>query len=177
MRLTFICVLLGLLASACGAPPDEGSAGDDSESVASDLTAAGGARYADVEESFTSDQDWERWFQLTRALREDFDQICGDTFCEGDFSNLQALRFRCSVATGTGQLKSCLWLFAGSYETVTPSTGNIRPTARFFHCKIPVQGTPAQMTEALLAPGGERPLWRPLPVTGKPIYDTLIDCL
>jgi hypothetical protein len=167
MRLVSFSLLLGLLTSGCGAPPESEP----------DFVAAAGPRYIDVEESFTGDQEFERWFALKRALRDDFDQICGDTFCEGDFTNLQSLRFRCSVSTSTGQLKSCLWLFAGSYETVTPSTGNIRPTARFFHCKIPVQGTPAQMVDALLAPGGDRPLWRPLPVTGRPVYDTLVDCL
>lgn len=177
MRHISVSLLLGLFTLGCGAPPDEMSEGEDQESIASDLAAAGGTRYIDVEESFTSDQEFERWFELKQALRRDFDNICGDTFCEGDFTNLQALRFRCSVSTGTGQLKSCLWLFAGSYETVTPSTGNIRPTARFFHCKIPVQGTPLQMVDALLAPGSDGPLWRPLPVSGQAIYDTLLNCL
>jgi hypothetical protein len=177
MRPTAIVLLFGVLTAGCGAVPDPESQASAPESTTSELMAAAGPRHVDVEESFTSDQEFERWFELKRALREDFDQICGDTFCEGDFTNLQALRFRCSVATSTGQLKSCLWLFAGSYETVTPSTGNIRPTARFFHCKIPVQGTPSQMVDALLAPGSDRPLWRALPVSGRPIYDTLIDCL
>ena len=130
-----------------------------------------------MEESFTNEADQNRWFELKRGLRQDFDDICGDTFCEGDFTNLEALSFRCSVATRTGQLKNCLWLFAGSYETVTPSTGNIRPTARFFQCKIPVQGTPVALLDALIQPGGDGPLWRPLPGGDRTIYDALIDCL
>ena len=176
MRHISFSLLLGLLTLGCGAPPDEMSEGD-SESISGDLVAAGGTRYIDVEDSFTTDQEIDRWFELKRALRQDFDDICGDTFCEGDFTNLQAMRFRCSVSASTGQLKSCLWLFAGSYEVVTPSTGNIRPTAKFFHCKIPVQGTASQMLDTLLAPGSDGPLWRPLPATGQPIYDTLLNCL
>jgi hypothetical protein len=174
MRHLSVSLLLTCFTLGCGAPPDS-SSDDDPESVAGDLQA-GTARYLDVEESFTSDAELERWFELKQSLRRDFDQICGDTFCEGDFTNLEALRFRCSVSTSTGQLRSCLWLFAGSYETITPSTGNIRPTARFFSCKIPVQGTPAQLTAALLAPG-DGPLWQPLPGSGQSIYDTLLTCL
>jgi hypothetical protein len=123
------------------------------------------------------DARFEAWYHLRRQLAHNFDDICGDTFCEGDFTNLEALSFRCSVSTRTGQLRRCLWLFAGSYETVTASTGNIRPTARFFHCPVPLTGTPAAALDALLAPGERGPLWNPMPGTTQSIYDTLIDCL
>ncbi len=50
-------------------------------------------------EYFTSDAQYEDWYTLTTDLRSDFDNICGDTFCEGDYSNLQSLSFDCSVRT------------------------------------------------------------------------------
>jgi hypothetical protein len=77
----------------------------------------------------------------------------------------------------TGQLKSCLWLFAGSYETVTPSTGNVRPVAKFFSCAIPLQGTPAAVMDTLLAPGERGPLWVTIPGGTQTIYDVLGGCL
>jgi hypothetical protein len=181
MRLQTVSIAIVSLVSllGCGAAlgvPEEVADGD--EPIAGELIAAAGpAAYQDVEESFTTEVDQERWFTLKRQLRQDFDDICGDTFCEGDFTNLEALSFRCSVSTRTGQLRRCLWLFAGSYETVTASTGNIRPTARFFQCPVPLTGTPAAALDALLASGERGPLWSPMPGTTQSIYDTLIDCL
>jgi hypothetical protein len=160
---------------ACGPVPAPGA--DNDEETAAATLRAGPPAYQDVEETFTNPIDQDRWFELKHALQHDFDDICGDTFCEGDFSNLASMSLRCSVSTRTGQLKSCLWLFAGSYETVTASTGAVRPVAKFFHCKLPVQGTPAALMDALLAPGARGPLWQPLPGSGRPIYDVLGDCL
>lgn len=160
---------------ACSPAPalEEGEGGGETKGVRGDTPPA----YRDVEETFTSEREQDRWFELRRALRDEFDQICGDTFCEGDFTNLEAMSFRCSASTRTGLLRSCVWLFAGSYETVTASTGNIRPVARFFTCKVPVQGRPIDLAEALLAPGGEGPLRQPLPGQTQSIYDVIGSCL
>lgn len=160
----------------CAAPPE--SAPDPVEAESADLQhAQTGPAYQDIEETFTNEVDQSRWFDVKHQLRQNFDEICGDTFCEGDFSNLESMSLRCSASTRTGQLKSCNWLFAGSYETVTPSTGNIRPVAKFFPCKIEVVGTPAALMDALLKPGGRGPLWQPVPGSGRAIYDSLGDCL
>jgi hypothetical protein len=179
-----LLIALPLAALACapaaassdpGDPADLGP--DEQEDVATEPQAQGMAAYRDVEEVLTSEADFERWFTLERGLKQDFDHICADTFCGGDFPSIEALSFRCSVSTQTGQLKTCLWLFAGSSETVAASTGNIRPTARFFPCKIPVQGTPAALMDALLASDGDGPLWRPLPGSSESIYDVIAGCL
>jgi hypothetical protein len=164
--------LLLLLGTACSPPPPA-----DGERTTADLTTDRAAGYLDVEETFTTEADQTRWFEVKRLLQRDFDDICGDTFCEGDFTNLASLSFRCSVSLRTGQLRSCLWLFAGSYEAVTPSTGSVRPVARFFPCPIPLQGTPAAAMDALLAPGGRGPLWAPLPGGAGSVYDALGTCL
>jgi hypothetical protein len=159
---------------ACGPAPE---AAADNEAVAADLSSNAAPAYKDIEETFSNEADQNRWFDLKRRLNQNFDDICGDTFCEGDFANLASLSLRCSVSTRTGQLKTCLWLFAGSYETITASTGNVRPVAKFFPCKIAVQGTPAALMDALLAPGGRGPLWQPVPGSGQAIYDSLGACL
>jgi hypothetical protein len=159
------------LAVHCSPPPD-GAADPTLEPLRGDRAPA----YRDVEESFGSEAEQERWFMLKRALAHDFDDVCGDTFCEGDFGNLVSLSFRCSASIRTGELKSCLWLFAGSYESVTPSSGTIRPVAKIFQCKIPVQGPVGALLDALLVPG-EGPLQRPLPGLTASAYDALTDCL
>ena len=178
VRSIVLCAGMLTLATASSCGVEEAGDVEMEESSAAALAAGRAPAYRDVEESFTSEEDQNRWFELRRGLRKDFDDICGDTFCEGDFTNLEALSFRCSVSTGSGQLKSCLFLFAGSYETVTASTGNVRPVARFFRCQLPVEGiTPAALLDALLAPEGRGPLWRPLPGVNQSIYDALGSCL
>jgi hypothetical protein len=180
MRVFSALSVFTTLALGCGSPPasSDGEGSGEEEDATAALAAGRTPAYRDVEEAFTTEDEQNRWFELKRGLRFDFDQICGDTFCEGDFTNLEALSFRCSVNTRSGQLASCLFLFAGSYETVTASTGNIRPVARFFRCAVPVAGTtPAALLEALLAPEGRGPLWRPLPGVNQSIYDALGSCL
>jgi hypothetical protein len=162
---------------SCGPAPARDAEPEDNDGTSIAELRAEGPGFKDVEETFTNEVEQERWFELKRALRRDFDDICGDTFCEGDFSNLAAMSLRCSVSTRTGLLKSCLWLFAGSYETVTASTGSVRPVAKFFRCTLPVQGPPAALMDALLAPAARGPLWQPLPGSGRAIYDVLGDCL
>jgi hypothetical protein len=157
-------------AGACSPPPEA------QEQQTAELRDRPPA-FRDVEESFSNDADQTRWWELKRALVHDFDDICGDTFCEGDYSNLAALSFRCSASVKTGQLKSCLFLFAGSYETVTASTGNVRPNAKFFPCTFTAAATPAQLMNALLDSPGRGPLWRALPGSTESIYDVLGRCL
>jgi hypothetical protein len=168
------------LAGACGMAPGDVSEPDTEAQAEGDVAGLRVSRapaFRDVEEMLGSEDDQNRWFELTRGLRQDFDDICGDTFCEGDFTNLESMSFRCSASTRTGLVKTCLWLFAGSTESVTASTGNIRPVAKFFSCAIPVTGTPHALLDALLAPEGQGPLWRPLPGTTSSIYEHLGDCL
>ncbi|HET6281471.1 MAG TPA: hypothetical protein VFH73_10900 [Polyangia bacterium] len=177
---TFLCLLPLAMAGACGIAPGEESQPEteaQAEGSAAGLRVNRAPAFVDVQEVLGSEDDQNRWFELTGALRHDFDDICGDTFCEGDFTNLESMSFRCSASTRTGQIKTCLWLFAGSYESVTASSGNIRPVAKFFSCAIPVTGTPRALLDALLAPQGRGPLWRPLPGTTSSIYDHLGDCL
>ncbi len=135
------------------------------------------ARYVDVSAYSLSDAQYEAWVQLRIELAQDFDDICGDTFCEGEFSNIESLRFRCSVDPATGRIGMCAWMFAASNEEIDPVTGRIRVSQRgFWRCRAPiVRGTTIeQFVDALQ--GGE-PLYAPLPMTTKTMMDGLIDCL
>lgn len=132
--------------------------------------------YVELGEYLRDASDVEAWYEALYRLRDNFDQICADTFCEGDYSNIQALRLRCSVDSASGSIGRCLWSFAASNEEVDPATGTIRVDAKVWKCRLPLaRGTPAQ---ALLAAwAGERPLYAALPGTAKSAYEGLGDCL
>lgn len=133
-------------------------------------------QYEDVYDYFTSDAQYEAWYALTSQLRSNFDDICGDTFCEGDYSNIESLRLRCSVEDSSGRIGRCLWIFAGSYEDIDADTGRISVNAHVWRCRLPL--APHTTIDGLLsALAGNSPLQTPLPGTQTSIYDGLGDCL
>lgn len=133
-------------------------------------------RFVDIYEYFTSDAQFEAWYTLTTQLRRNFDDICGDTFCEGDYSNIESLRYRCSVEQATGLIGRCVWVFAGSNEEVDPTTGRIIVQTQAWRCRTP--SAPQTTIDALLqALAGDSPLYASLPGTQTSIYDGLTDCL
>jgi hypothetical protein len=121
--------------------------------------------------------DVDAWYEMTAALRQGFDEVCGDTFCEGDYPNLQPMRFRCSAAQGSGQIGECAWIFAGSYADRTKK-GFITVNEAPFACAFPVTATAAELAQALSPDAcGEDPLHRALPGGTASVYDALADCL
>lgn len=138
--------------------------------------AAAAAEYVDAGSYLRGDAEYEAWYRVMHGLRRGFDDICGDTFCEGDYSNLESLRFVCSVDRVSGIIAQCVWVFAGSQEQIDPATGRVKIVARSWRCKSPL--APRTTMEALLAAlDGDSPLRAPLPATQRSIYDGLIDCL
>ncbi|WMJ70405.1 hypothetical protein [Stenotrophomonas sp. 24(2023)] len=122
---------------------------------------------------------WERFRAVERALVRGFDNVCGDTFCEGEYYNLRPLRLRCSVQAVTGVLAGCLWTFTGSNAGVERRSGRITVDVRHYACALPLAA--GTTLEALLqaleaAPPGEA-LDVPLPGTRQTVYDGLVDCL
>ena len=53
--------------------------------------------YVDLIDYPHQEANWDRFFALEGRLQHGFDAICGDTFCEGEYSDIRALRLRCSV--------------------------------------------------------------------------------
>ena len=85
-----------------------------------------------------------------KSLKRQFEFICGDTFCEGEYSNLASMEFNCSVQThGTG-IADCVWSFAGSYSRVRQNDGSVRVKARFYHCHVPLEGDVGQLKDFLI---------------------------
>jgi len=95
-------------------------------SAAVAATPAATASYVELGDYLRGEAEIEAWYEALYRLRDNFDQICGDTFCEGDYSNIQALRLRCSVDSASGLVGRCLWSFAASNEEIDPATGAIR---------------------------------------------------
>lgn len=135
-------------------------------------------KYVDAVHYPDNEESWDRFYDLAWRLNRDFDAICGDTFCEGDYSNIQSLGLRCSVERATGVMGECIWTFAGSYEDVDPDSGRVQVDARTWQCKAPL--LPGTSIESFYAALENRPfdaIDAPLPGTRRSLYDGLTDCL
>lgn len=148
-------------------------------SAASASTAAATSappRYVDVSSYLRTDAAYEAWYVLRSGLVRNFDDICGDTFCEGDYSNIQSLRFLCSVHAVSGRIGTCSWTFAASDDAIDSRNGAITARTVHWQCRTPlVVGTTVEQLLAALQ--GDRPLYAPLPNSDRTIYDGLADCL
>jgi hypothetical protein len=82
---------------------------------------------------------WEAFYDLERRLAEDFDQRCGDTFCEGEYGHYQPLRLRCSVRQRDGVIGQCVWAFGASEASVDPASGPLQVDARLWPCPTPLR--------------------------------------
>ncbi len=156
-----------LLGAGCAAQTGPGESTDSSED---ELRTT----YSDLV-STLGEAELEQWIAARIALASGFDQICGDTICSGDFSNLTTVRISCSATTKAHKLKDCAWVLGGSMERVDTRTGKITTDARVFTCKIPVASSAKAML-ATLSAAGSGALNAPLPGTGKSFYDGLVDC-
>ncbi|GAB3063048.1 hypothetical protein [Stenotrophomonas tumulicola] len=117
---------------------------------------------------------------MERALVRGFDDICGDTFCEGDYGNLRALQLRCAVTRNTGAVAECLWSFAGSYAWVNERDALPSVDSRTWACRLPVvPGTRLSVLLPLLSGPGALDTALPCsdPITCPSTYDALTDCL
>lgn len=141
-----------------------------------DAHASAAGQYVEAGAALRTDAEVEAWYGATMQLRRHFDEICGDTFCEGDYSNLQPLRFQCSVEAHSRLVGACMWSFAGSQESIDPATGRITVQPGFWQCRVPLmpQTTLDRLLSALDDP---QPLYARLPGTERTILDGLIDCL
>lgn len=153
-----------LVATGCTASVDP--AGSAAEDLAS-------ARYVDVLDYWT-DAPQDAWLDAVDNVVKQFDRICGDTFCGGDYSDIRSLELTCSVSASRGNVKSCSWTFAGSAAVVRASSGSIATSAPTFACTFAPTGTAGALRTAFAAAGS---LQARLPGLSKSLYDVLGDCL
>ncbi|HEY4145309.1 hypothetical protein [Pinirhizobacter sp.] len=131
--------------------------------------------YIDAIDYPNQEGGWDAFYDLERRLASDFDDVCGDTFCEGDYSNIQHLRYRCSVRVADAVMGECIWTFAGSNQDVDQGSGKVVVNGRIWQCRSPV--VPGTMIgEFYQALAGRNALHAPLPRGGRSIYEGLTDC-
>jgi hypothetical protein len=118
----------------------------------------------------------QKWRDAQAALVAGFDQVCGDTFCGGDFGDLRSLQIACAVTKSTGNVKGCSWVFGGSYALVA-KTGALTETSRTWQCPISMHGTLPQLIATVTAAGTTDVLHRALPGVTTTAYDALLACL
>ncbi len=79
----------------------------------------------------------DKYWAFVSQVRKDFDNICGDTFCEGDIHNWQVLSTDCSIQVGTERVRECHIVMAGSEQELNPTTGSYRLTRKeLLDCKM-----------------------------------------
>ncbi|WP_394850554.1 hypothetical protein LZC95_24240 [Pendulispora brunnea] len=177
MKLRSILVALvpmALGSAACSAP--DGAGGEEARVAAAALTEGSAKEYVDIAQHLTEAADVDAWYALVSNLKRNFDDLCGDTFCEGEFSNIESLRYRCSVEKASGTMGTCVWVFGASKEDVTTSTGNVTVDTQTWRCKTPLAPN-TSVHDFLSALSGTHPIDAKLPGSTQSIYDGLTNCL
>lgn len=132
--------------------------------------------YADLIDFPHNEANWARFYDLQERLIADFDAICPDTFCEGEYSNYLLLQLRCSVHAPSASVAACaLVLGAGELEVDT-RTGELVDDSRTWGCAAPLApGTSVEAFHAALA--GPGALHARLPGSAQSLYEALFFCL
>lgn len=144
--------------------------------LASAAPAATTAPYVDLVDYPSEYAQWGAFQDLRHRLKGNFDDVCGDTYCEGEFSDIQALRLRCAVHQPTGTVSHCGWAFAASDLDVNPASGQVEGRQPVWLCRLPVPaGTSVDRFFSAMA--GDRPLFRVLPGATGTFHEALAECL
>jgi hypothetical protein len=165
---------IGITVSGCSAAPETpGPESSDTKGAALD---SGG--FVDARSYFTAPDEIDSWYALMYDLKSQFDTICGDTFCEGDYSNYESLGVRCSVEQATGKLGRCVWTFAASTEEIRADNGALKIHGQIWKCRLPVPRELAvHELVRVLSSGDADALYTPVPGMNRSFYDALVDCL
>ena len=139
-------------------------------------TVTSPATYVDADDYYASAASQAKWTATKAALVLGFNNICGDTFCGSDFGDLESLALTCSITKSSGNIKSCMWVFGGSWHQ-PDKTGALDVTAKTFSCPFDVHGTLPQLITTITAAGTDEPIQRALPGGTASSYDALGGCL
>lgn len=164
------CVVLsGLSAIGCASAAGEGGVGDSTSDVS-------GTVYANLYDGVLTGADLDAWLEMRGKLKTDFDDICGDTMCDGDFRNFTTIGLDCSASKNTKKMAECMWTFAGSNEYVSGSSGKVTSDIPVITCKIPVKGTASAFVKALQAAAPNPAIQSVVPGGTKTFYDYVAGC-
>jgi hypothetical protein len=169
IAVSFLCAAL-VTSFTPGCAPAGEKPDFESESLSEDALAK--TTYLELGDFLEDEAERNAWLTLRQTLAQSFDEVCGDTFCEGDYSNLTALDFDCAVSSKLGKVRECAWTFAASSEVVDAASGSVGAAVPFFVCRVSPQ---AKAGELLAALSGD-PLHATLPGLAKSLYDVIGDC-
>jgi hypothetical protein len=134
--------------------------------------------YVEASDYYATAANQAKWAKAKQNLVDGFNNICGDTFCGSDYSDLQSLQFVCSVTKSTGNVKACEWIFGGSSHWVVSNQKSVQIDAKTWSCPVPVKGTMSQLVTTLTSTTDTTdPIHRPLPGETTSAYDALGGCL
>lgn len=132
--------------------------------------------YVDLVDFPHKEANWDRFYDLEDHLIREFHDLCGDTYCEGKYSNHIALQFRCSVHAASGTVQACTLVVGAGNLEVEPGSGRVVPDGRTWACAAPLgANTPVETLHLALA--RRDALRRPLPGSDRSMHDALFDCL
>ena len=118
-------------------------------------------------------KDGDAWQDIGRRLQSSFDEACGDTFCEGDYGDIRALRLACAADRRTAVVHGCTWSLAMTTADVS-ADGTIHPLTAARACPIAID---APASALLVALATNDPLRAPLPGRTTSLNDALAGCL
>jgi len=118
--------------------------------------------------------DWQR---ALASLDAGFDDVCGDTFCEGDYGDIASLGLACAADRSTGQVDGCTWTFVAATSQVAPRSGAVQAKTKVVRCPVAVHATARELVAALASPGATPAIRRALPGAAPALYDQLVGCL
>jgi hypothetical protein len=133
--------------------------------------------YVDAEDYYATPSLAAKWDASVTAMHHGFDDVCGDTFCGSDFGDVQALDLGCSITKSSGNVKSCVWNFGGSYTTINKN-GTLALVTKTWSCPVAVHGTISAMIATLTSTTDpeSNAIQRALP-GGTSAYDSIAGCV
>jgi hypothetical protein len=132
-----------------------------------------GTVYVSADTYLKSAQDSAGWAAAKANIDGEFDNVCGDTFCSGDYSNLTSMGLVCAVSSARGIIKDCAWTFVGSSHLVNGATGTVQASIASFQCHFKPSGGVKALSTRLQ---GNDAIRQTLPGVNRSIYDVLGDC-
>lgn len=85
------------------------------------------------------------------SLTDEFNFICGDLFCEGEFSEIVPVNFDCVINKESKQVSLCQWLFLAFQNDIDVETGLLVRREKIFRCDVPFGGDLKLFREFLAA--------------------------
>lgn len=140
------------------------SAADSSDDISQSSSDVTKTVYANVYEVLGG-TDLTNYLALRTKLNNDFLDICGDTFCDGDYGAFQPVQLDCSMSKNTKKMAQCEWTFAASIEYVNGYSAKVTSDVGVVTCTIPVKGLATDFVTAMaggiqaVVPGGTQTMY------------------